>query len=186
MPETQGNEKYLSDYMKRLKDLENPLPTDSPFFLPPRQGSSNQSEYKTTPVLKMPKAMTEEEKQSLRQEYFDCLDKPATVTEDTFDSDTVTEVLDGRGWVIPNILSEAECEEFIKAGEDWGIGEEDTKVAEDKRLRTSNRTTSYQNPEWSIRLNKRLPEDFLVAVEKSSPYTSVRGIHPNWRVARYK
>ena len=32
----------------------------------------------------------------------------------------------------------------------------------------------------------RLPEEFLEAVEASSPYTSVRGIHPNWRVARYQ
>ena len=37
-----------------------------------------------------------------------------------------------------------------------------------------------------MRLNKRLPEELLSAVERSAPWTSVRGLHPNWRVARYR
>ena len=82
--------------------------------------------------------------------------------------------------------SEAECEEVIQLGEDWGIGEEDFKVAQELRLRTSNRTNSYCNEELTTRINPRLPEELLEAVEASSPYTSVRGIHPNWRVARYR
>ena len=94
----------------------------------------------------------------------------------------------------------AECEEVIQLGEDWGIGEEDFKVTEDKRIRTSNRTNSYVNEELTIRyrelrdrdddesfarINKRLPEELLQGLEASAPQTSVRGIHPNWRVARY-
>ena len=82
--------------------------------------------------------------------------------------------------------SEAECEEVIQLGEDWGIGEEDFKVAQELRLRTSNRTNSYCNEELTTRINPRLPEELLEAVERSTPYTSVRGIHPNWRVARYQ
>ena len=35
------------------------------------------------------------------------------------------------------------------------------------------------------RINKRLPEELLQGLEASTPQTSVRGIHPNWRVARY-
>ena len=49
------------------------------------------------------------------------------------------------------MLSVEECEEVIQLGEDWGIGEEDFKVAEDKRIRTSNRTNSYVNEELTIR-----------------------------------
>ena len=44
-----------------------------------------------------------------------------------------------------------ECEEIIRLGEDWGIGEEDFKLSEDKRIRTSNRTNSYVNEELTIR-----------------------------------
>ena len=80
----------------------------------------------------------------------------------------------------------AECEEVIQLGEDWGIGEEDIKVSEEMRIRTSNRTNSYCNEELTTRMNPRLPEELLDAVEASTPYTSVRGIHPNWRVARYQ
>ena len=70
-------------------------------------------------------------------------------------------------------------------GEDWGIGEEDFKLSEDKRIRTSNRTNSYVNEKLTIKINKRLPEELLEGVEATAPHTSVRGIHPNWRVARY-
>ena len=100
------------------------------------------------------------------------------------------------------VCSEAECEEVIQLGEDWGIGEEDFKVSEEMRIRTSNRTNSYCNEELTLRMNPRLPEELLDAVEASTPYTryitiqgkvwlqdilcSVRGIHPNWRIARYQ
>jgi len=179
-----NHHEYMTTYLKRINDLENPLPQDSAIFLPSRKDNSPE-EYK--PVsLQMPKPTSQEAKDALREEYFKCLQQPATITEDTFSSETFTTVLDGKGWVLPNFISVEECEEFIKLGEDWGIGTEDVKVPEDRRLRTSNRTNSYCNEELTVRLNKRLSEDFLQAVEKSSPYTSVRGIHPNWRIARYR
>jgi len=173
----------MSNYLKRINDLENPLPTDSPFFLPERPDNPAQ-EY--VAENKGMKPLTIEEKNELRVQYYENTKEPATETCDTFSSVGVTEVLDGKGWVVPNLLSPEECEEIIRLGEDWGIGEEDVKVPEDQRVRTSNRTNSYQNPELTIRLNKRLPEDLLVAVQKSSPWTSVRGLHPNWRIARYR
>ena len=86
----------------------------------------------------------------------------------------------GRGWIVPNLLSPEDCDELIQAGEDWGI-HPDTK----SRGRTSSRTNNYINEELSARLNQRLPEALLEAVEGTMPYSSVRGIHPNWRVARY-
>ena len=56
-----------------------------------------------------------------------------------------------QGFIVPHLLSVEECEEVIQLGEDWGIGEEDFKVAEDKRIRTSNRTNSYVNEDLTIR-----------------------------------
>ena len=41
--------------------------------------------------------------------------------------------------------------------------------------------------DWlQVRINSRLPEQLLAAVEASAPQTSVRGVHPNWRIARYR
>ena len=83
---------FIGKYLKRINDLENPLPQDSSIFLPPREDNLYK-EYK--PVsLKMPKPTTQEEKDALRVEYSKCLQQPATITEDTFSSDTFTEVLD--------------------------------------------------------------------------------------------
>ena len=56
-----------------------------------------------------------------------------------------------QGFIVPHLLSAEECDEVIQLGEDWGIGEEDFKVAEDKRIRTSNRTNSYVNEDLTIR-----------------------------------
>ena len=85
------------------------------------------------------------------------------------------------------MCSEAECEELIELGEDWGISDDNTRIGEGEvRLRTSNRTNNYCNEELTIRVNQRLPEELLEAVEASAPYTSVRGLHPNWRVGRYQ
>jgi len=174
---------FIGKYLKRINDLENPLPQDSSIFLPPRDDSSPE-EYKPVTV-KMPQPSTQEEKDSLKEEYSKCLQEPATITEDTFSSETFTEVLDGKGWVIPNFISLEECEELINLGEGWGIGK-DYRFPHERELRTSERTNNYCNDELTVRLNKRLTEDFLKVVEKTPPFTSVRGIHPNWRIARYR
>ena len=173
----------MTNYLKRIADLDNPLPTDSPFFLPERPDNPAQ-EYVAEKKVK--KILSDEEKDELKALYYKKTGEPATETWDRFSSERITEVLDGKGWVVPGLLTGEECEEIIELGEDWGIGEEDVKVPRDQRVRTSNRTNSYQNPELSIRLNKRLPEELLEAVEQSAPWTSVRGLHPNWRVARYR
>ena len=79
---------------------------------------------------------------------------------------------------------------MIQSGENWGISDQNTRIAEGgdltQRIRTSNRTNNYCNEELTIKLNQRLPEELLEAVEASPPYTSVRGLHPNWRVGRYQ
>ena len=93
-------------------------------------------------------ALSEEAKAKLKAEYFACLEQPATETLDTFPSDQVTlsypniftnskyfphvqvtAVLDGKGWIVPCLLSEEECEQLITLGEEFGIGEEDFKAS---------------------------------------------------------
>ena len=109
------------------------------------------------------------DKHRLREEYFANIEQPATETLDTFPSDSVTQVLDGKvdyikrikglyslyskhfldfqGFIVPHLLSVEECEEVIQMGEDWGIGDEDKRI----RTSNSNRTNKYVNEELTIR-----------------------------------
>ena len=108
----------MSNYLKRLNDLENPLPTDSPLFLPERPDNPAE-EYVADRKTFKAKPLTLEEKNDLRDQYYENTKQEATETYDTFSCDSVTEVLDGKGWVVPNLLNSVECEEIIKLGEDW-------------------------------------------------------------------
>eukprot|EP00092_Neocalanus_flemingeri_P019907 GFUD01021565.1.p1 GENE.GFUD01021565.1~~GFUD01021565.1.p1 ORF type:complete len:308 (+),score=107.70 GFUD01021565.1:92-1015(+) len=170
-------------YLKRLGDLENPLPLDSPIFLPPRPDSSQPETEpgKKKEARKLPIPLSEEEKGKLKEEYYRNVQLPATTTMDTFPADCITEVLQGKAWVVPGLLSEEECEQIVQEGEEWGL-----RGAKEAGVRTSKRTSDWDNEQLSVKLNKRLPEELLKVVEATAPYTSVRGIHPNWRVARYQ
>ena len=76
----------------------------------------------------------------------------------------------------------------VKAGEDFGM--EGTKsydlTNKDQIIRTSKRTSGWSNEALSIRLKNKLSEELLTKIEATAPYTSVRGIHSNWRVALYR
>merc|ERR1711915_161474 len=132
----------------------------------------------------MPTSLTEEEKVKLREEYYESVKHAAEETFESFCTDRVTEILPGKAWVVPNLLSEEECEQIIKEGEAWGL-KRAAKATGSVNIRTNRRTNSWDNEELSIRIVKRLSEEALKTVEASPPYTSVRGIHPNWRVASY-
>ena len=188
---TESKDDFITKYLQRINDLDNPLPPDSPIFLAGRCVEAGARDCvvreEERKKVRLSPGLTTEQKERLSAEYYRCVESPATTTLDTFPGHIVTEVLEGKGWIVPNLLSEAECEELIELGEDWGISDSNTRVGEGEvRLRTSNRTNNYCNEELTVRLNQRLPEDLLKAVEASSPQTSVRGLHPNWRIGRYQ
>ena len=95
MPEVKDYNDYMTTYLKRISDLENPLPQESNIFLPPRPDNPPQ-EYNKTSVKVNLSGLSEEDKHRLREEYFANIEQPATETLDTFPSDSVTTVLDGK------------------------------------------------------------------------------------------
>ena len=99
MPDTKD---YMTNYLKRINDLENPLPSDSKLFLPERSVKDG-PKYQSTEV-KLSGFRTKEENERLRAEYLKSVTEPATITLDTFPSHTITEVLDGKGWIVPELL----------------------------------------------------------------------------------
>ena len=86
---------YMTSYLKRISDLENPLPEDSEIFLPPRPDNPPQ-EYNKTSVKVNLTGLSEDDKLQLREEYFANVEQPATERLDTFPSNCVTTVLDGK------------------------------------------------------------------------------------------
>jgi len=171
-----------SGYLRRLADLDKPLPLDTAWLLPPRPDHSRAEQRSgERRAVKLPTPLTKEEKEELRTEYYENVKQPATIPLEHFLADEITEVLPGKAWVVPNLMSEDECEEIIELGEQWGL-KGDSKT----RARTSKRTNDYINADLSLKLGQRLPEELLEVVESIAPHTSVRGLHPNWRVARYQ
>jgi hypothetical protein len=164
---------------------EIPLKLDNPIFLPPRPNPGIQNGAVET-IKKVPRALptplTGEEKNTRREEYQRNIVSPATQTWRSFPTGDITEVLNGKAWVVPNLLSEVECEELIKAGEDFGL----ERAVIKNSYRTSKRTNAWSNRDLSIKLKGRLPEELLMKLEGTFPYTSVRGVHPNWRLACYE
>jgi len=171
-------------YMKRISDLDKPLPLDSPIFLPLRPDNTPPiTEGRKGPV-KMPAVLSQEEKDKLKAEYYESVKHPATTTFDNFPAGEITEILPGKAWVVPNLLSEEECENIISNGEAYGL-KPPAKSTGSVNIRTNRRTDNWSNEELSIKIIKKFSEEVLKTVEASPPYTSVRGIHPNWRVASY-
>merc|ERR1719220_2543054 len=95
----------------------------------------------------------------------------------------VTEVVEGKAWVVPGVLSPEECKTIIAKGEEAGMTY--GKGEERARVRTSKRTNDYMAPWMTEMITPRLCEDLLQKIEGSAPQTAVRGIHTNWRVAVY-
>ena len=105
---TESYDDFISNYLKRINDLENPLPLDSKIFLPERRVEAGAPRDQGRREARLPSDLGREQKERLREEYFRCVESPATITLDTFPSNTLTEVLEGKGWIVPHLLRWAE------------------------------------------------------------------------------
>ena len=104
---TESYDDFISNYLKRINDLDNPLPLDSKIFLPERSVEAGPQNYVRKEV-RLPPFLSREDKERLRAEYSSCVESPATSTLDSFPSKTLTEVLEGKGWIVPHLLRSAE------------------------------------------------------------------------------
>merc|ERR1712142_912657 len=85
---------YADGYLRRLQDLDNPIPLSSPWLFPPR-----------------PDHIPHDEKEKLKAEYLASVKLSATSILESFPADSVSEVIPGKAWVVPRVLTEEECEE---------------------------------------------------------------------------
>ena len=95
---------FMTNYLKRINDLENPLPPDNKLFLPERKVKAAPGPEYSRAEVKMTGSRSKEENERLRAEYLKNVEGPATETLSSFPADTITEVLDGKAWVLPNLL----------------------------------------------------------------------------------
>ena len=176
--------------MDLIRDLEKPIGPDSPLaaaLLEPRPCPRQPAEAPKPAAFKFPAKKTPEEQEELREAYWRHMASPV---HQKFGGDGheisngVTIIIPGRAWVVSELLSKDECVEVIAAGESFGLLAT-TREAGTTGIRTNKRTGNYCNVELSALLGPRLHPTLLNLLEETKPHTAVRGIHPNWRIARY-
>eukprot|EP00434_Breviolum_minutum_P018641 symbB.v1.2.016447.t2/scaffold1248.1/size129000/11 len=175
--------------MELIVDLEKPIGPESPLFavlLKPRPEPLKPEASKPVP-FKQPTKLSPKEQEELREAYWRHVASPVQ----KFGGDgrhelpeSITSIIPGRAWVVSHLLSEEECAEVIKAGEIFGLLPA-AREAGTQGLRTNKRTGNYCSVDLSTLVGPRLPPALLDFIEESKPHTAVRGIHPNWRIARY-
>ena len=109
---TESYDDFISNYLRRINDLDNPLPEDSEIFLPERRVQPGPQHYERREV-RLPSCLSREEGERLRAEYWQSVETPATNTLHTFPPDTLTQVLEGKGWIVPRLLRSAGITELL-------------------------------------------------------------------------
>jgi len=177
-------------YMKRIFDREHPMPQDCPLLIqplrptPPAPSPMPPAPRKVfTKESFLPPPMEEQKRQ--HEEYYRLAGLPASRYLAEFSSSGITEVVEGKAWVVPSLLSPQECQEVIRSGEEHGMTGSRGSDSGIKTPRTARRTYEYQAPWLTAMVAPRLPEELLQVLELTSPHTAVRAVHPNWRVACY-
>ena len=119
-------------------------------------------------------------------EYEENIKRPAgkTFLPKDFVIDEITEVIPGRAWVLPNVLTEDECADWIARGEAAGLKKSDKQVG--TQLRTNSRTSYYFDATMSSQIKPRLTNDLISNIEKSEPGSAFRGVHDNWKMSKYE
>ena len=124
----------------------------------------------------------EQTKNQHQLEYDENVKLPAgkTYLPEDFKDGQLTEIIPGRAWVLPNVLTTEECSDWISRGHKAGMHEAKQK------LRSSKRTSYYVDPEMTGVIKPKLTKQLITYVEKRDPGTEFRGVHDNWRIAEYQ
>jgi len=154
------------------------------------QGFDPNVEYKNTTEFwkneKLPTTKESAEKEHTKNkhqlEYEENVQKPAgkTYLPNNFKEGELTEIIPGRAWVLPNVLTPEECSDWILRGQSAGMNEAKQK------LRSSKRTSYYVDASMSAAVKPKLTQELISNVEKSDPGTEFKGVHTNWRIAEYQ
>lgn len=172
-----------SAYLIRIKDRLEALAHDDPIFLPARPLPENtkvkEAIDKTARKL-IPTAPSPEENERMKQLYLTTAAAPAEKTFDRFSSEGITEVLPGKAWVLPNVFTPEECQDVIQRGQAWGL-----RGSKNSEIRSNKRTNDYMDFSLSTMVKGKLTSELLDRLEQTWPFTGVRAVHPNWRVASY-
>ena len=154
------------------------------------QGFDPNIEYKNTTEFwnneKLPNKLESAEKEQTKNkhqlEYEENVQKPAgkTYLPSDFKEGELTEIIPGRAWVLPNVLTPEECSDWILRGQKAGMNEAKQK------LRSSKRTSYYVDASMSAAVKPKLTQELISNVEKSDPGTEFKGVHTNWRIAEYQ
>ena len=147
-------------------------------------------EYKNTTEFwknqEMPNLSGSTEKEQTKNqhqlEYDENVKLPAgkTYLPEDFKDGQLTEIIPGRAWVLPNVLTPEQCLDWISRGHKAGLHESKQK------LRSSKRTSYYIDATMSAVIKPKLTNELISYVEKSDPGTEFRGVHNNWRIAEYQ
>jgi len=178
-----------NEYLKRLADRECPVPYDSPILLPPRPAPPAPLDSSSPlPRSSHFTVYSPEEKELLTSLYYTNAALPPSQRFSSFSPDSITTIIPGAAWVL-KLLTPEECEYVKESGEQFGLhGPKQAEALGEPTgaRRTMKRTNDFMFPAMSTLVGGKLPEELLDLVEASSPHTSVRGLHPNWRVAKYE
>jgi len=181
-------------YMERISDLEHPVdlkksPLADAILNPPR--SSPKEQLKERNVVQEKKVWkrgtSKNDEKCLEKQYWEHIVTPANTqygANNLSDID-ITTIIPEKAWVVPNLLTPDECDYFIKEGERFGLFPPRKELGVEWK-RTSKRTNNFCAPELSKFVISKLPNELLEKLEETKPYASFRGIHPNWRIAKYE
>jgi len=96
-------------------------------------------------------------------------------------TESFVQVLPGRCWVVPDVLTALECEEWICRAQTHGL--EPSKAA---AARHNSRTKDFIDLDMAQLVWSRFPLELLHEVGMTPPNTDVRNVHEEWRISRYQ
>uniref|UniRef100_A0A7S2KGI7 Prolyl 4-hydroxylase alpha subunit domain-containing protein n=1 Tax=Zooxanthella nutricula TaxID=1333877 RepID=A0A7S2KGI7_9DINO len=118
---------------------------------------------KKLPAVPVPHSLLE-----LQRSHFEC-------------AGDFVQVLPGRCWVVPHVLTAQECEDWICKAQTHGLEASRVDAA-----RHNSRTKDFVDLDMAQLVWSRLPAELQREVEVTAPNTDVRNVHEEWRISMYK